>query len=288
MRSKNISMTYLRLRSRERGSVALLSAISMVALLGFAGMAVDVGYLQWTRLRIQTAADAAVQSAAIEVANSTGNQVAAGRYSAQLNGFTNGVNGASVTINQPPVYGSLAGNTSAVEAVVSETVPTFFMGMFNLGSVNVNARSESVISGSGTSGASSSAGCVYVLDTASSDSQVMNIQGSSPTFNCGVVVESPNANAVYLSGALTVTIGTGYTLGVVGPSGCAAAQPATQTGCGIDYTSNQDYICSTGHSTCTGSQEPTANGIANPGIRWRTFRSRALRGRRSRRKIITT
>jgi hypothetical protein len=106
---------------------------------------------------------------------------------------------------------------------------------------------------------------VYVLDTASNDSQVMNVQGSSPTFNCGVIVESPNSQAVFLSGAETVTIGTGYTLGVVGPSSCNAAQPATQSNCGIDYTSNQDYICPTGHSNCTAAQEPTANGIANPG-----------------------
>jgi hypothetical protein len=96
----------------------------------------------------------------------------------------------------------------------------------------------------------------------------LDIQGSSPTFNCGVIVESPNASAVYLSGALVATIGTGYTLGVVGPSSCTAASPATQTNCGIDYTSNQDYICSTGQSTCSATsspKEPTSNGITSPG-----------------------
>jgi hypothetical protein len=255
----------VRRNSGERGSVAILSAVSIVVLVGFTGMAIDVGFLQWTRIRIQDAADAAVQAAAIEAANSTGLQTTAGQFSAQLNGFTNGSNGVTVTINQPPQYGSLAGSSTAIEAVVTQAVPTYFMNMFNMGSVNVSARAEAVLSGSGSSGSSSSAGCVYVLDTNASDSQVMNVQGSSPTFNCGVIVESPNASAVYLSGALTVTIGTGYTLGVVGPSSCTASQPAAQTSCGIDYTSNQDYICSTGSSTCKSSAEPTANGIANPG-----------------------
>lgn len=254
--------------SRERGAVAITAALSMLMLLGFTGIAIDVGYMQWTRVRIQDAADAAVQAAIIEAENNTGNQITAGRNNAALNGFTNGQNGVTVAINQPPTEGSLTGQSNALEAIVTETVPTFFMQAFHFGSINISARAAGSYpssSGSGSSGTGSSAGCVYVLDTASGDSQVMNVQGSSPTFNCGVVVESPNSQAVYLSGALTVTIGTGYTLGVVGPSSCAAAQPATQTGCGIDYTSNQDYICSTGESTCTAAQEPTANGIANPG-----------------------
>jgi hypothetical protein len=261
--------------SRERGSVAVIAAVSMIGLLGFTGMAIDVGYLQWTRVRVQDAADAAAMAALIEAENNTGNQATAGQNNAALNGFTNGSNGVTVTINQPPKQGSLAGQTNAVEAVVSQTVSTFFMGMFHLSTITVNGYAAGAYptssSGSGydqgvsTSGSGSSSGCVYILDTNSSDSQVMNIQGSSPTFNCGVVVESPNASAVNLSGAETVTIGTGYTLGVVGPSTCKAAQPATQTGCGIDYTSNQDYICSTGSSTCTAAQEPTANGIASPG-----------------------
>jgi hypothetical protein len=242
----------------------------MLGLLGFTGMAIDVGYLQWMRVRIQDAADAAVQAAIIEAENNASSSTitTAAQNNAQLNGFQNGVNNVTVTVNMPPTQGVLSGQSNAVEAIVSQTVPTYFMGLFHLSSVTVNARAAGSwpSSGSGSgSGSGSSAGCVYVLDTNASDSQVLNIQGSSPTFNCGVVVESPNSQAVYLSGALTVTMGTGYTLGVVGPSSCTAAQPATQANCGIDYTSNQDYICSTGHSTCTAAQEPTANGIANPG-----------------------
>lgn len=256
--------------SRERGSITIIAAASMVGLMGFTGMAVDVGYLQWTRVRIQDAADAAVQAALIEAENGKTDWSTAGQNSASLNGYTNGVNGVTVTINIPPTMGSMAGESNAVEAIVTQTTPTYFMRILNMNSVSVTARAAGLYpaSGSGTSstnGSGSSAGCVYVLDTASGDSQTMNVQGSSPTFNCGVVVESPNSQAVYLSGALTVTIGTGYTLGVVGPSTCAAAQPATQTNCGIDYTSGSDYICSTGKSSCTAAQEPTANGISNPG-----------------------
>ena len=53
----------------ERGMVAIVAAVSMLGLLGFTGMAVDVGYLQWTQVRIQDAADAAAQAALIELEN---------------------------------------------------------------------------------------------------------------------------------------------------------------------------------------------------------------------------
>jgi hypothetical protein len=269
--------------SRERGSVALIASVSMLVLLGFTGMAIDVGYLQWDRVRIQDAADAAAMAALITAENGgTSSAITtAGTNNAQLNGFTSGSNGVTVTINTPPTLGTLAGQSNAVEAIVTQTVPTFFMALFNLSSVSVKGYAsgayptstsgtgfdEGVASGSqGGSGTGSSSGCVYVLDTAPGDADVFQVDGSpGTTFNCGVIVESPNAAAVELEGAETVTIGTGYTLGVVGPSTCTAAQPATQTGCGIDYTSNQDYICSTGSTGCSASAEPTANGIASPG-----------------------
>jgi hypothetical protein len=257
-------------RSKERGSVTLVAAVSMVGLIGFTGMAIDVGYLQWSQVRIQDAADSAAQAALIELENGNTDWKVAGQNSAAMNGFTNGANGVTVSINNPPTTGSMKGNTSALEAIVTQATPTFFMQMLNTRSVAIQGyaagsyASSSGSSGTGT-GSGSSAGCVYVLDTASSDSQTMNVQGSSPTFNCGVVVESPNSQAVYLSGALTVNMGSGYTLGVVGPSTCAAAQPATQANCGIDYTSNQDYICTSGNPNCSASSEPTANGISNPG-----------------------
>lgn len=260
----------------QRGSVAVIAAVSMLALLGFTGMSVDVGYLQWTRVRVQAAADAAVQSALIEAENGASDVTSAGQAASALNGFTNttGVtNGVTVAINQPPTMGTLKGESNAVEAIVTAPTSTYFMGMFGVNYVNIVARAAGSYPSSGSSGSSgsssSSMGCVYVLNPSGNGSSNTGfaVQGTSPTFNCGVIVESTNEDAVYLSGAETVTMGTNYTLGVVGPSSCKASQPATQTNCGIDFTSNQDYVCVTGTtgSNCTGSKEPTANGIASPG-----------------------
>jgi len=89
-------------RLKERGAVSLVAAVSMVGLLGFTGMAVDAGYLQWTQVRIQDATDAAAQAALIELENGNSDWVAAGRNAAAMNGFTNGSGGVTVTINNPP------------------------------------------------------------------------------------------------------------------------------------------------------------------------------------------
>ena len=259
---------HFRNRLRESGTVAVVAAVSILGLMGFTGMAVDVGYLQWTQVRIQDAADAAAQAALLELENGQSDFVSVGKAAASMNGFTDGSNGVTVTINNPPTRGTMVGETNAVEALVKQSTGTYFMGTFGFKNVTVGGRAAGAYTSSTGAGSGTGSGCVYVLDSASADSQTLNVQGSSPTFNCGVVVESPNANAVYLSGALVVTMGTGYTLGVVGPSSCTAASPATQTNCGIDYTSNQSYICSTGQSSCSATsnpKEPTSNGITSPG-----------------------
>lgn len=87
----------------------------MVGLLAFAGLAVDVGYMQVMRRRAQNAADAAAMGALRELElGNTSNLSLAGRNDAALNGFTNGVNNTTVTINNPPVNGALAGASGAI------------------------------------------------------------------------------------------------------------------------------------------------------------------------------
>src|SRR5260370_17769078 len=50
-------------RSKERGFIALTYALVAFVLLGFAGLAVDVGYMQWNKRRAQAAADSAPMGA---------------------------------------------------------------------------------------------------------------------------------------------------------------------------------------------------------------------------------
>lgn len=54
---------------RRRGAVAVFTAISMVVLIGFAALTIDVGYMYSVRLDLQNAADAAALSAAAAYAS---------------------------------------------------------------------------------------------------------------------------------------------------------------------------------------------------------------------------
>src|SRR5260370_38482211 len=86
---------------RESGQIAGIAAISLVALVAMAGLSVDVGYARFEKRRMQTAADSAAIAAAYAL-NTGGNYTTAARNDSGLNGFTNGTNGVTVTVSNPP------------------------------------------------------------------------------------------------------------------------------------------------------------------------------------------
>jgi len=118
----------------ENGQAALMMAsfLALVAL-GFMALAIDAGYFFREKRMAQGAADAAAIAAAEE--SSSGNSVnmqSVANAIAKMNGFdtTLASNPAVVQINNPPKYGSYAGNTGYVEVVVSKPVPTMMLGAF--------------------------------------------------------------------------------------------------------------------------------------------------------------
>lgn len=102
-------------------------AIVLSLLLGFCGLAVDVGMLELKKVQLQNAADAAVLGAVYEHERGNTNWKSGGVADAGLNGFTDGVNNVTVTISNPPASGSFSGNTNAVQAVVTQQVGTTFI-----------------------------------------------------------------------------------------------------------------------------------------------------------------
>ena len=59
-------------RHDRRGNIIVLSAVSMVMILGFTALTVDVGFLMETRTQMQAAADSAALAAALEMPNGWG------------------------------------------------------------------------------------------------------------------------------------------------------------------------------------------------------------------------
>lgn len=123
------------------------------------GLVLDAGLLQ-RRLQLQHAADAAALGAIFERARGLSDWVAAGKADAAMNGFTDGVNGVTISIVSPPTSGSYSGNASAIQATVKQRYPTAFMGLIS-GSGSANPGTTAVAA------TSSSPDCVYIMGAGS-------------------------------------------------------------------------------------------------------------------------
>jgi hypothetical protein len=181
---------------KNRGYVLISMAAVMLSLLGFAGLVVDVGYLEYYKRKAQTAADAAAQGGVAEINAGRVNTVnQAVNQDAATNGFTDGANGASVVVNNPPLSGGFVGNAKYVEVIITQSLPTVFMQALNIGSMSVKARAV---------GGPMSPICVYVLDPAAAGA--FTITGSSAFSNtCGIIVDSSSATALVDGGTACLT-----------------------------------------------------------------------------------
>ncbi len=169
----------------ESGQTLIFVALSMTIILGFTAMAADVGTLLHDKRNLQIAADSAAIAGAVEekVSSVTGDIQASGQTASTQNGFTNGSNQVTVTINTPPASGPHAGAAGYVEAIVSQVEPVFFMKLFSFTSMTVTARAVAF------DGATSS-NCVLATNPTAPDT--IELQGS---FNvnfpgCSVVDDS--------------------------------------------------------------------------------------------------
>lgn len=199
---------------RDSGQVLIITALCMVVLLAFMGLATDVGYLRFVKQESQKAADAAAMAGAMEILNG-GSPAVAARYDAASNGFTHGTDGVEVEVNNPPLSGPNAGSTPYVEVIVKDTVPTIFMKVLGQNEADVSARAVAAL----TSGPN----CIYSLSPgdgtlppgggsfkaaegfkmhpgAKLDKETGELVGGyEMDIDCGVVVNSNNSKAVDLN-----------------------------------------------------------------------------------------
>ncbi len=204
--------------SRERGFVAMAYAVMIVGMLGFAGLAVDVGFMQYEKRRVQAAADAAAMGALRELELGHTDLSTAGQSDAALNGFTDGSNDATVTINNPPISGGYANNSAAIEAIVTKKVPSFFMMIFGQNGNTITGRAVARTSpAEGSIG-----GCIFAMNPTVSGA--LTVDGTaSITTACGAVVNSTSSSAFTMVGNSSISLinqgGNTTVVGVVGPGG---------------------------------------------------------------------
>jgi hypothetical protein len=207
----------MRVDRSRRGFVMVTMLCGMVALLALVGLAVDVGYEEYLKTCMQTAADAAAVGGVQELRASGGtNLVAAAKADASANGFTDGGRSVTVTVNNPPSTGYYTADNGAVEVTISQSVPTFFMSVVGIATGTVQARAVARLG--------SSPNCFYALSPTGSGAFSAS-GGVTVQISCGAVINSSNSSALSVSGGSHVTASSISVVGGASISGGSVVSP---------------------------------------------------------------
>jgi hypothetical protein len=217
---------------KQSGQVLLGTAVAMVVLAGFAGLAIDMGTLRYNKRLQQSAADGAAMAGADEIRYNAGAGVTGtAREAAAANGFTDtdgnvsncAASGAAVgkvcvqvlrapsdvTLPNGKVIpgGPHVGNTNYVEVLVAKVQPTYFMRLFGVNTEFVLARAVATLIGeNGTA-----PGCVYTLGPPGTGVGVTN--GGNPKLHAPTCGIEDNGNFTTNGNKVDIEAGS---IGVVG------------------------------------------------------------------------
>jgi Flp pilus assembly protein TadG len=142
------------LRADERGNAAIITAMSALPLMGLAGLATDSAVWEINKRNMQGAADQAALAAVVAYQAGGGSDPAStAKGVASQFGFTDGVNGASVTVTN--VNPSPTGYDAAYTVAISQPQAQYFSASF---------LSAPTASAKAMAGATSNGPCVLALN----------------------------------------------------------------------------------------------------------------------------
>src|SRR5690242_4175879 len=183
------------LRASEGGSVIPMVAIAMPILIGFAGMALEMGSWFAIHERMQNAADSAALAAGrAYVANHSADLAAQASATASSYSFT-AANGSTVTVNRGPTSGAYAGDSSKIEVIIQQPQSRTFSAIFTGSTVPISARAVASINPTPV--------CLLALSASASSALSMSGGAVVSTPACDVRVNSSSGSALSASGSST-------------------------------------------------------------------------------------
>ena len=245
MRTRGFYMEATMTRKSESGQALVFAALALVVLIGFAGLAIDMGVLRYQKRLQQSAADAAAIAGASNLASTSGGVTTGAQNASATNGFTDNGGGQTsactasgatvgtvcVQVNNPPLSGPHASGANAgkyVEVLVAVVQPTYFMKIFGTSSEVITARAVATNLSGGTGG-----GCLYTLGPPSSAIEGVNINGSAElnATSCGIVDNgdfNTKGNKLIVNAA---TFGVAGDANKSGPGGTVTCSDQAQADC---------------------------------------------------------
>jgi Flp pilus assembly protein TadG len=218
---------------RRRGVVAVLMALSLVALVSVVALSLDGGTLLTERRRAQATADAAAMAAASELFNNywitsgadpDGTARASALAEAAANGYSNDGTVSTVTVNIPPASGLYANRRGYVEVLVEYNQTRAFSNIFSSGQVSVKARAVAL--------GSYVAADVGILVLDPTGKGTFNAQGSGGAIVNGtpIVVNSNNPDAAIAGGGGAVVAPEFFVTGGYSTTGGGSFEGTMYTG----------------------------------------------------------
>lgn len=247
------------LAADRRGVSAIVIALSMSALLGFAGLAIDVSIWYADKRAAQGAADSAAFSAAVDYNANASTTLAAetAKAVAAQYGFVNGSNGVTVTVNSPPHSGTHE-VTGAFEVIISKNETIFFSALQH-SSQSIAARAVGQVVTSGAGGPA----CILVEGNTASAEMYMNNGAAVALKNCGLADNGTSSSSVYLTGGASLSAASLVTVGGISTSNGATLTDtgAKVTGAAVTanpYTVTMSQAEGGVTPSCSGQVAPTA------------------------------
>ena len=186
----------------ESGQVLVMTFFSMALLLGFLGLAIDVGVLFHARRHMQAVADAAAMAGATEMFyNGSTNVVAKANAAAKAMGVDPAKSGNTVNVTVAPTLTGGVACPSCVGVQVATPNPTIFiatMSQWMSGNSNFNSVTVSAKAAAGSPGASQT--CMYVMDPHAASALWIHGAGAINAPDCGVYVNSDDPGAFCVTG----------------------------------------------------------------------------------------
>lgn len=203
-----------RFLAERAGAAAAMSALLLPALIGFTGLAVDVGSWYAEKARLQTTADAAALGGAWELRRSGSTDADIEASAAEIaarNGFTQGTDDILVVTTDQAA--------GIVTAEVRRRAPLFFSGLFLTEAPMVAARAVALVN--------PPPACILALEP-SAEAVNLNGNGNVTAEGCAIHLNSTAPKALSASGngaisAAAICVGGGYS----GRAGAYSPEPLT-------------------------------------------------------------
>lgn len=196
----------------ETGAVTVMVGFSMILMVGFCALVVDLGMARQRSLQARNSADfAALAGAGVLKTGTAAEAEAAARDYVARNDF----DGTAAEVNVPPTSGIRAGNAACVQVKPTDEIATAFGGIFNVDTMQIGSSAVAC--------ASPGLGGPYAVFAGSTTcADAINFSGANRTINGGV----HSNNDMKVTGAGTVINGDATFLNGDAPAGNITFNPS--------------------------------------------------------------